>query len=84
MNRETIVTGQYYRILTDIKNKKWDRLSFWTHAKDVERTNGTNVDDTLTDLEDKLNGYTLVVLTQAEYDALPTKDDNTLYFIKED
>ena len=33
-------------------------------------------------LEAALGGYKLVALTQSEYDALTTKDENTLYFIK--
>ena len=32
-------------------------------------------------VNDKLGGLSLVKLTQAEYDALATKDDNTVYFI---
>lgn len=31
----------------------------------------------------RLNGLTFVTLTQTEYDALSTKDDNTIYFITE-
>lgn len=31
----------------------------------------------------RLNGLTFVALTQTEYDALSTKDDNTIYFITE-
>lgn len=35
-------------------------------------------------LDEKANGqYTLVALTQAEYDALAEKDENTIYMIKE-
>ena len=30
-----------------------------------------------------LGGLSLVALTQEEYDALPTKDNSTVYFIKE-
>lgn len=33
--------------------------------------------------KNKLDGINLVTLTQAEYDALATKDSNTYYFIKE-
>ena len=33
------------------------------------------------DLSSELGGLKLVKLTQAEYDALATKDPNTLYFI---
>ena len=34
-------------------------------------------------VSDRLNGLTFVALTQSEYDALSTKDDNTIYFITE-
>ena len=35
-------------------------------------------------LESALGGLKLVQLTQSEYEALTTKDANTLYFIKEE
>lgn len=38
----------------------------------------------ITALESALGGLKLVQLTQSEYDALTTKDANTLYFIKEE
>lgn len=34
-------------------------------------------------VSDRLNGLTFVALTQTEYDALSTKDNNTIYFITE-
>ena len=43
-NRERIVTGQKYRILSDYGNKIWDRISFWTKASDVEMNDGSNVE----------------------------------------
>lgn len=43
-NRERIVTGQKYRILSDFSNKIWDRISFWTKASDVEMDDGSNVE----------------------------------------
>ena len=33
---EQIVTGKKYRILTDVAQKIWQRVSFWTKASDVE------------------------------------------------
>lgn len=33
---ETIVTGKKYRILTDVAQKVWQRVSFWTKSTDVE------------------------------------------------
>lgn len=37
---ETIVTGRKYRRLIDVATKAWQRISFWTHAKDVEFDDG--------------------------------------------
>ena len=41
-----------------------------------------NASDVL-NINTRLNGLTFVALTQTEYDALSTKDDNTIYFITE-
>lgn len=43
-DRERIITGQKYRILSDFSNKIWDRISFWTKASDVEMNDGSNVE----------------------------------------
>ena len=37
---ETIVTGKKYRILTDVAQKVWQRVSFWTKSSDVEFNDG--------------------------------------------
>ena len=37
----------------------------------------------VSNINTRLNGLTFVTLTQTEYDALSTKDDNTIYFITE-
>ena len=37
---ETIVTGKKYRILTDVAQKIWQRVSFWTKSSDVEFDDG--------------------------------------------
>lgn len=37
----------------------------------------------IAELQSKINGYTIVVLTEDEYEALEEKDVNTLYFIEE-
>ena len=42
-----------------------------------------NIYDRLQENATRLNGLTFVTLTQTEYDALSTKDDNTIYFITE-
>ena len=37
---EQIVTGKKYRILTDVAQKIWQRVSFWTKSSDVEFNDG--------------------------------------------
>ena len=37
---EQIVTGKKYRILTDVAQKVWQRVSFWTKSSDVEFNDG--------------------------------------------
>lgn len=73
---ETIVTGRVFRKLIDEANKLWMRISFWTKACDVEFEDGKN-------LEEKLNGYSIKVISEAEYQSLVeqgTTDPMTLYF----
>ena len=48
---ENIVTGKKYRVLTDEKNDKWDRISFWTSSKDVECDNGDSIEERATKLQ---------------------------------
>ena len=50
----------------------WQLVSERTNAKDIIFNDNKN-------LETKLSGLSFVVLTQSEYDALRTKDSNTLY-----
>lgn len=45
---ETKSTGNKYRRLTDAANMVWQRLSFWTHASDVEFDNNTTLASNLT------------------------------------
>lgn len=51
----------------------------------ITTISNTNIStgNTITNLSNQLNGLYLRTLTQAEYDAIPQKDANTLYFIKE-
>lgn len=42
---------------------------------------GKVLNDRLEELSEKVNDLSFVVLTQAQYDALPAKDAGTLYFI---
>lgn len=37
------VLGHAYRVLTDAAGDKWDRISLWTHADDVEMENGDSL-----------------------------------------
>lgn len=70
-----------------------DGTSVWIAAvNQVHIDNGNAVNRTVsgltlkTNLDKKANitgAKSLMVLTQAEYDAIATKDDNTIYFIKE-
>lgn len=41
---EQIVTGKKYRILTDVAQKIWQRVSFWTKASDVEFNDGNDAE----------------------------------------
>ena len=50
----------------------WQLVSEQTKAKDIIFDDNGN-------LETKLSGLSFVVLTQAEYEALGTKDESTLY-----
>ena len=47
--KENLVTGQAYRVLVEEdpinEENTYDRISFWTHAKDVEFSNHTRLDD---------------------------------------
>lgn len=44
--QDIVVTGRKYRVLKDKKLKIWKVISWWTHAKDVEFADGTNLQDT--------------------------------------
>ena len=45
---ETISIGNKYRRLKDATNMIWQRLSFWTHASDVEFSDDSNLNDNMT------------------------------------
>ena len=44
---EQIVTGRKFRKLIDAANKKWQRISFWTKAGDVEFNDGKTAEEKL-------------------------------------
>ena len=78
-----------YHYLMPLPDKAKTPFSLTTSFKDYYAPlgfkNGSTMvtaDDTgVVDLSSVLGGLKLVKLTQAEYDALTTKDDNTVYFI---
>lgn len=96
-----------YRSVKYIKSESdtYQPTSEWTLAKDVELSDGTNVDDSfktlktnvdttiaekqaetdkeIKSLKDMIGGYSIKILTQAQYDALATKDSSTIYLISE-
>lgn len=55
MATENIVKNQYYRILKDKANDVWDRISYWTHADDVELSNGTTLSSDLSAKDTKIS-----------------------------
>ena len=42
MASEVLQKGKVYRILADAANQVWDKISFFTHADDVEFSDGQN------------------------------------------
>lgn len=51
---ETNVTGRKYRIFDEV-NKIWKRVSYWTHASDVEFDDGTNLVDKMDDFKTEVD-----------------------------
>lgn len=47
------------------------------------KSNTNILQTSVSNINTRLNGLTFVTLTQTEYDALSTKDNNTIYFITE-
>lgn len=47
------------------------------------QSNTSTLQTSVSNINTRLNGLTFVTLTQTEYDALSTKDNNTIYFITE-
>lgn len=54
MATEQILDGQYFRRLKDATNNVWERLSFWTKAKDVYLENNTNLETKIASLEQRI------------------------------
>ena len=44
--QEVIVTGKHYRVMTDLVNKVWSRVSYWKLARDVWFNSGKNLEET--------------------------------------
>lgn len=84
---ETIITGKKFRSLIDKTNRLWQRISFWTSASDVEFSDGATLEskfgaitNQVDAIVEKTGGYKICVMPLAQYNALPAKDANTLYF----
>lgn len=69
---ENIVTGYKYRILTDEKKDKWDRVSFWTSSNDVEYDNG----ETAEVRASKLQGVCITQTLSAGNTSITFSDDS--------
>lgn len=55
---EEIVTGRVKRRLIDKAAKRWQRLSYWTKASDVEFNDGKTAEEKVTSIDQKLGGLT--------------------------
>lgn len=55
MSTENIVKNQYYRILKNATQHIWNRISYWTHADDVELENGTILSSDLAAKDEKIS-----------------------------
>ena len=73
MSTENIVTGKFYRILKDKTNHIWDRISYWTHADDVELSNGTSLSTDLTAKQTKIDA------TQSDFAQVETSPTTHAY-----
>lgn len=47
------------------------------------KSNTNTLQTSVSNINTRLNGLTFIALTQTKYDALSTKDNNTIYFITE-
>ena len=57
----------------------WQLVSERTNAKDIIFDDTQNLATKQQSIESRLGNLSFAVLTQAQYDALGTKDSNTLY-----
>lgn len=73
MSTENIVKNRYYRILKDKTNAIWDRISFWTHADDVELTGGATLSSDLTAKQTKIDA------TQSDFAQVETSPTTHAY-----
>lgn len=44
--QEIVVTGKHYRIMTNLINKVWTRVSYWKLARDISFDNGKDLEST--------------------------------------
>ena len=76
MATENLVTGKYYRILKDKANDIWDRISFWTHADDVQVSSGVTL---TSDLDTK---NTKITATQTDFATIESSSVAAHAYIK--
>ena len=53
---DTIITGRKFRVCVDSTQDKWNVISFWVKAQDVELDSGMNVQDFVTNINSQITG----------------------------
>ena len=67
--QEVIVTGKHYRVMTDLVNKVWSRVSYWKLARDVWFNSGKNLEETcgvITGISDSLTSTSSTTCASAK------------------
>ena len=67
--KETIVTGKHYRVMADLVNKVWHRISYWRLARDVEFNSGKTLEETcgvITGISDSLTSTSSTTCASAK------------------
>lgn len=65
---DVIQTGKAYRILTDLANKTWTKISFWKKSSDVVFDNNNNLQTTcgsITGITDSLTSTSTTMCASA-------------------
>lgn len=74
MATEVIVKRKAYRILTDVKNRVWNKIAFWTTADSVDADDGKNLQTKV----GAIDGITSDVNGESERIAASIKCVNTI------